>query len=245
MNKRKKYAYIVICILAVLLGVNAKNIRKIVSGHFETISSIDATKEIEKELKKKYPDKTFEWIAGGYSDAKGYDNDSCYTARFRVDNKKDCMIYATYCGEKGKKPSVIISEKKFERKCSLASRLCEDYTRFLNKPIVKVINKYNFIDKISIVSPYEHADYEKPLPEKYDYEMEFAPELELDWEMKLIVNDDLKHYKNETMKEIVQSLKENGMEFRKYHFVWVKGAERKEYVYEEDGTIILKGVENK
>lgn len=245
MNNKKKYAYIIICILVILLGVNAKNIRTLVSRHFETISSIDAVKNIEKELKKKYPDKTFEWISGGYSDVNGYDNDLCYTGRFRVDDKKDCIIYATYYGEKGKRPSVIISEKEFEKKCSLVSRLCEDYTRFLNKPIVKVINKYNFIDKITIVSPYEQANYEKALPKKYDYGMEFAPELELDWEMKILINDDMKHSRNETIKEIVQFLKENGMEFKKYHFVWVKGAERKEYVYREDGSIFLKSVENK
>lgn len=242
MKKNRKYIYIIGGICAVVLGFNARYLRNVVARHFETVSVEDAVDEMQKALETKYPDKSFEWMSGGYTDSQGYANDSCYTSNFMVNGQKDNIVSVTYSDVnfenvwKGN-PSIAIDEKGHERKVSLVKRLCRDYTALLRKEVGKSLRDYTFLENISVTSPYEKRDCARELPENLEYEMEFTPELNLAWEFNIILPNYEENEAERTVREIVNAVERHGFEFNRYNIAFKNEGERVYYIYDEDGKI--------
>lgn len=248
MKNNRKYIYIAMGILAVIFAWNAKNLRLIVARHFGTVSSVDAVERMEETLKNKYPNHSFEWRGGDYRDSYGIFNDLYYTGSFLVDGQQDNIVSVTYSDTdydsiwKGNE-KISVDEKGYERKIYLVKRLCGDYTYKLSENFGAVYKQYPEMESLSVVSPYMDKGYEKTLPEGLEYEMEFTPSVELEWEAEAI----LRNYegdKEKVIEEIVKSLKEEYVRFDQYRVTFIDGAERSYYLYDKEGQIIKERVEN-
>lgn len=246
MKKRKiwKWCLLLVSIaLAITALFNLQTLRDITARQFKTISVINAVKRMEKALEESYPEDQFEFVSGSYTDAEGDDDDASYTGNYIVNGQEDNVISVVYSDKdydniwRGN-VHISIQKKSFERKCSLAARLAEDYTALVKKEAWNELEPYllNETD-ISVRSFYQNPDYGEELPENLQFGMKFDKNLDLDFEFCFMVQIYEEGTEEQTAESIIEILNKKEFSFVQYDFTFLSEEKLVHYIYDDAGNL--------
>lgn len=223
---RKKKALVLGAIAAgsIVCILNIGFIRQKFAMKIDSLSVVDARKILTKSVKEEFPEfESFNLISEGY--VKDSDFQS-YQLVIKADDNIDNIIRPTYriVKEENAEKTVEIDtgRKRLERKLPLIRRFGDEYTKLIKQDLRYAMEPYIRLESdISVQSPYFQMAYEKELPQELQNGMEFDRNIDLEWEVNLVLHVESFEGKEKYIRRMYEELKARGYHFSKYNFTFV------------------------